>query len=143
MKREYFEKDEKLTEKKMRKSMAREAMLSILSRSKQPVSAYEILEVLAKRGKSFNKTTVYRELEILKRLGSVRELFLRNDVALYELAGTHHHHAVCVSCGNIQHIDIDEPKEWSKKSFLVNKGFIVLDHSLEFFGMCRNCQSAS
>lgn len=143
MKRAYFEKDGKLVEKKIRKSIAREAMLSILLRSKQPVSAYEILEVLAKRGKSFNKTTVYRELEILKRLGSVRELFLRNDVALYELSGTHHHHAVCISCGNIQHVDIDEPKEWSKKSFLVNKGFTVLDHSLEFFGMCRNCQSTS
>jgi Fur family ferric uptake transcriptional regulator len=140
MKREYFEKDEKLTEKKMRKSMAREAMLSILSRSKQPVSAYEILEVLAKRGKSFNKTTVYRELEILKRLGSVRELFLRNDVALYELSGEHHHHVLCTTCGNIRPIHLPEPKEWVAEKLVLEDGFLVTDHSLEFFGVCRKCQ---
>lgn len=126
-----------------RKSVSREAIRAVLASSREPISVHQLMDRMARKGKVFNKTTVYRELEILKRLGSVRELFLRNDVALYELAGTHHHHAVCVSCGNIQHIDIDEPKEWSKKSFLVNKGFIVLDHSLEFFGMCRNCQSAS
>ncbi len=95
---------------------------------------------LAERGKTFNKTTVYRELENLKKSGNIRELFLRNDVALYELSGTHHHHTICTSCGHIQHVDIVEPKEWSAKYFLTKDGFRVVDHSLEFFGVCRTCQ---
>lgn len=124
-----------------RKSVSREAIRSVLESSREPVSVHQVMDRMARKGKVFNKTTVYRELEILKQSGIVRELFLRNDVALYELVGTHHHHAVCRSCGGVQHIDVIEPKEWLKKEFLTEKGFVATDHMLEFFGVCRECRS--
>ena len=126
--------------RRVRKSMSREAILSIMKACHQPISAYGIMNILAQEKKVFNKTTIYRELENLKRLGVIKELFLRNDSALYELSGEHHHHTICISCGSIQHLAIDEPKEWLEKHFLKKEGFIVVDHSLEFFGVCRACQ---
>lgn len=126
-----------------RKSVSREAIRAVLASSREPVSVHQLMDRMARKGKIFNKTTVYRELEILKRLGSVRELFLRNDVALYELSGEHHHHVLCTACGNIQPIHLPEPKEWVAEKLVLEDGFLVTDHSLEFFGMCRNCQATS
>lgn len=124
----------------LRRSSSREAILSILAASRRPVSVADIMSGLAERGKRFNKTTVYRELETLKKTRDVRELFLRNDTALYELSGTHHHHALCVACGEIEHIELPEPKEWVAEKFFLKDGFRITDHSLEFFGMCRKCR---
>lgn len=127
--------------KVLRKSLAREAILSVVSKAARPVSACAIREALLKRGKVFNKTTIYRELETLKRTGNIRELFLRNDTALYELSGPHHHHALCVACGDIRPVELPEPREWKKEAFILGDGFRVTSHSLEFFGMCRKCQA--
>lgn len=129
------------SEKKLRKSVARDAILSVLSQSTQPISAYRIMGLLANRERQFNKTTVYRELETLRKLGSIHRLFLQKDVALYELSTEHPHHILCTVCGDIQHIDYPEPKEWRAKTFVLKNGFRVIDHSLEFFGICQKCQS--
>lgn len=123
-----------------RKSVAREFICQILKRADRPVSVGEILTQLGQQGRMFNKTTVYRELDVMKQKGVVREVFFRNDTALYELAGEHHHHLVCVSCGYVHAITLresfaDEVREVSK-----HEQFSVLDHSLEFFGLCRACQ---
>lgn len=120
--------------------MAREFICEILKQADRPVSVGAILTQLRQQGRMFNKTTVYRELDVMKQKGVVREVFFRNDAALYELAGKHHHHLVCVSCGDVRAITLresfaDEVWEVSK-----HEQFSVLDHSLEFFGLCRVCQ---
>lgn len=127
----------------IRKSAARDAILFTLSASDRPVSAHQIMNALLEKDLRFNKTTIYRELETLKRLGHIHELFLRNDVALYELSGKHHHHVLCTACGDIRHIHLPEPEEWAEEKLTLEDGFLVMDHSLEFFGVCRKCQSAN
>jgi Fe2+ or Zn2+ uptake regulation protein len=123
-----------------RKSRAREAMLAILEASSSPLSAPDIEVRLLRRGHRFNKTTVYREIECLMEAGYVTELALRNDVALYELAGPHHHHLICVDCGDVR--DIDSGESFADEERLIERreGFRILDHSLEFFGLCGKCR---
>lgn len=133
-------KNSTIGDRRERKSMAREFICQILKRADRPVSVGEILTQLRQQGRMFNKTTVYRELDVMKQKGVVREVFFRNDTALYELAGEHHHHLVCVSCGYVHAITLresfaDEVREVSK-----HEQFFILDHSLEFFGLCRVCQ---
>lgn len=100
-----------------------------------------MLDELGASGRRPNKTTVYRELEFLKKMGYVKELTLRNDVALYELSGPHHHHFVCVECGMVRDIEVkDESFSCEERRLEREEGFRVLDHSLEFFGHCWNCR---
>lgn len=128
-----------LHKKGFRKSVVRELILRTITLQHRPISAPEILDLLGKQGKSCNKTTIYRELEILKKSEYIKELFLRTDVALYELAG-HRHHIMCVHCGDIQHIQVTEPESQKNKKQAERLGYTILDHSLEFFGLCQKCQ---
>lgn len=129
-----------ISKKGLRRSVSREAILRVIADSKQPISANDLKCALDIQGKRFNKTTVYRELETLKQLGYVRELLLRNDAALYELSGSHHHHLVCVACGDVRHVILKD--SWNKEERRMERreGFKILDHSLEFFGLCKKCQ---
>lgn len=122
-----------------RRSASREAIIALLVKERKPISVQGMLQALAAEGKAFNKTTLYRELETLKRSGYVKELTLRNDAALYELAGEHHHHLTCVSCGEVRDIHLGERLCREERTIARKEGFRILDHSFEFFGLCGKC----
>jgi Fur family transcriptional regulator, ferric uptake regulator len=58
----------------------------------------------------------------------------------YELAGKeHHHHLVCENCGKIE--DVLSRVIPALEEEIKNKHkFLVKRHSLEFFGLCEDCQ---
>lgn len=91
-----------------------------------------------------NKTTVYRELEQMQKLGMVESVQLGDRKQYYELTSrAHHHHLVCLSCERVEEVDVDETvllKEEGKIS--QEKKFDLLRHSLEFFGVCLRCRVA-
>lgn len=132
---------DELKTKGFRRSAAREALLRIFEAAQSPLSVPDIERRLSSGPRSFNKTTVYREIELLKTAGYVSELMLRNDAALYEFAGPHHHHLVCVDCGTVRDVAVKE-ESWECEERRIEKkeGFRILDHSLEFFGLCGSCQ---
>lgn len=130
-----------LSSRGFRMSRTREAIVSILAEAKTPLSVPQILSALGETGSRPNKTTVYRELEFLKAQGFAKELTLRNDIALYELAGAHHHHLVCVDCGDVRDIAVgDEMISCEERRIERKEGFRILEHSLEFFGVCGKCR---
>lgn len=130
---------EKMRAAGFRRSAAREAILLSLESAGKPVSVAALLERAILAGKAFNKTTVYRELESLKRSGHVKELTLRNDTALYELVGEHHHHLTCVSCGDVRDVRLEKGLCHEEERIAKKERFRILDHSFEFFGLCSKC----
>lgn len=97
------------------------------------LSAPQILEKLAKDGRSVNKTSVYRALDKLLAEGSVcKQLFLEDSV-VYELRSAHHDHMVCERCGKVEAIAC------STNSEVVKPGFTVSHHHLTVFGTCESC----
>lgn len=129
-----------LREKGFRRSLAREEILSVLVSASKPVSVFEVLEILSRKRRIFNKTTLYREMDFLKKEGYVKEVFFRNDTALYELIGEHHHHLVCTSCGDVRDVHLEESLEHEERKLERREHFTIFDHSLEFFGKCKKCQ---
>ncbi len=127
-------------EESKRKLSARQEIVSLLLSSRKPMSVPEILAILKEGGKEYNKTTLYREIENLKHTDAVKELFFRNDMALYELSGEHHHHLVCVACGDVREVKIEESLAVEEEKLAKREQFVILDHSLEFFGKCKQCQ---
>jgi len=122
----------------------RKAFASVLLEATKPLSAKAILEKLKGKQVIVNKTTVYREIERLEKLGMLRGIELGDRQKYYELTlSDHHHHLVCVECESVEDVDLNESAlSKQEKQFTEEKNFKVLRHSLEFFGICQKCQCA-
>lgn len=132
---------ERLRSDGFRITKTRRHVVEIFASEARPMSAQELLDALRKKKQRVNKTTVYRELEFLEEQEVVREVQLGQDRKRFELTdGPHHHHIRCLSCGII--VDVSIPNELSTATKHIQKqtAFKVLDHSLEFVGVCRDCQ---
>ena len=132
---------ETIKHKGLRLTKTRRAVLELLVATHTPLSVPRILEELGCRGLSVNKTTVYRELEQLEKVGMVKSLSLQDRKQYFELATRdHHHHFVCIECEEVEDVLFDESDLLRQEAILVQKkGFSVFHHSLEFFGLCKMC----
>ncbi len=120
----------------IRKTPVREAIIEILLGTNTPLSIAQIQNSLSKKKLNPNKTTVYREINFLKDLGRVAEVDFGEGKKMYEVATSHHHHIICINCKKVVDVDFDLDEE----KILKQKGFKPIGHSLEFFGLCKDCQ---
>lgn len=123
---------------------ARVQILNIFLKSATPLAADEVLEKLTERNIRVNKTTVYREVDFLTEIGLLKEIHFDDRKKRYEMADLdHHHHLVCIRCKKVEDFAMPEDsihlKSIEDNKIHKQKGFKVLSHSLEFFGLCRNC----
>lgn len=115
------------------------AILKIFTKSKQPLTVPQILEKLEKSEIKANKTTIYRELNVLMENKIIEEVRISSQISSYELALSHHHHLICKECNAITDVEMENDLLSIEKNILKNKKFKVLNHSLEFFGLCQDC----
>ena len=110
-------------------------ILKLLGKAHTPLSAEQMHEKLV----GSDLVTVYRTLQSFEDAGLVSKIRLGGGGARFERAGVHHHHLVCTSCEKIEELDMPE-KDMNKAALKSSKTFSrVSAHSLEFFGLCRNC----
>lgn len=120
---------------------ARSTLIVIFFETSEPVSVVELLAQLRKKGLKPNKTTVYREIHFLVERAFLREIEFGDRIKRYELKSAHHHHhVVCTECGAVKDVDVDEDFGGQERSVGRKTGFVIIDHSLEFFGVCPDCQ---
>ena len=114
-------------------------ILSAIENSDNHISAEEIYAQIITRYPNVNVSTVYRTLELLKRLGLVTETDLGEGRVRYHPAEKgHHHHLVCRECGAI--IDLDESLLASLKGALLREYKFNADlRHLAILGRCVNC----
>jgi Fe2+ or Zn2+ uptake regulation protein len=131
-----------LKDHKLRLTKTRRATVALFLREHTPLSVPQILDALSAQMIHVNKTTVYRELETLEKLGIVKSVKLEDRRQYFELATRdHHHHFVCVACEEIEDVLLDECDLERQEGILARKnGFSVFRHSLEFFGLCKLCR---
>ena len=129
----------KLSEQGYRVTPQRMMILSAIENSNDHISAEEIYAQVIAKYPQVNISTVYRTLELLKRLGLVTETDLGGGRVRYHPADKgHHHHLVCQECGAI--IDLDESLLYSLKDTLLKRCNFIADlRHLAIFGRCANC----
>ncbi|MEJ6482510.1 Fur family transcriptional regulator [Nostoc punctiforme UO1] len=121
------------------RTRSQERIFNLLKTIKKGISAQDIYVELRNTNQSMGLATVYRSLEALKLEGIVQVRNLANGEALYSLAQQDKHHLTCLQCGVSIPIhqcpvhDLEEQLESSHK-------FKVFYHTLEFFGLCSQCQ---
>jgi len=85
--------------------------------------------------------TVYRTLSLLEDSSMVTSLSFGAQGKKYELgAKEHHDHMICIKCGNITEF-VDEEIENRQHKISEKLGFKMSDHSMQIYGICKNCQN--
>ena len=112
-------------------------ILDVFCLQKKPLTAEDILKILSKT--KFDLVTVYRTIITFEKVGIIRRIDTREKAVRYEIASDHHHHLICVKCEDIKDVTLKNDLNEQEKIISKTKKFKVLNHSLEFFGICRGC----
>ena len=131
----------KLKTKGCRLTPQRLAVVKILAASEEHLSADKIYERVKPDFPSTSLATIYKTVTLLKKMGEVMELGFVDDSNRFD--GTRpypHPHLICIQCKKILDPDIptlsELPEELAKRT-----GYHLVNHRLDFFGICPQCQS--
>jgi Fur family ferric uptake transcriptional regulator len=126
---------------KSQRTRSQERILLLLKSLNRAISAQDIYVELRNRSQTLGLATVYRSLEALKLEGVVQVRPLANGEALYSLIQEDRHHLTCLQCGTsvpINGCPVHELESQLHQSYQ----FKIFYHTLEFFGLCTQCQLA-
>jgi Fur family ferric uptake transcriptional regulator len=90
-------------------------------------------------GAAPDTSTVYRNLELLERLGLVWHTHLGKGAPVYHSAEHPHLHVVCQSCGEVSSVAPDL-LDGAAERLAVELGFIVDVGHVALSGTCRACR---
>ena len=132
---------ESLRQEGYRLTPQRMMILSVVEDSVSHISAEEIYRKVRERYPFVNISTIYRTLNLLKKLRLISETDMGEGYVRYELLERHrHHHLVCRQCGESFAFE-DEFLKPLQRRLLENYGFAAdVDH-FAIFGLCQRCRS--
>lgn len=103
------------------------------------VSAAQIAEAVQTSYPHIDVSTVYRTLDVLKRMHLATSTDMGQGDVLFEWAPGHpHHHLVCTSCDQIEQLDHAYFEELERR-VRAEHGFIPNFDHFALFGLCRDC----
>lgn len=115
----------------------------IIDKEGEHLTAEEIYDFVKKRCPEIGLATVYRTVQMLEEVGIVCRLDLNDGCSRYELVHSdeehRHHHLVCNKCNKVLEVQddlLEELEQEVEKSYK----FKILDHSVKFYGICKECQ---
>jgi Fur family ferric uptake transcriptional regulator len=116
-------------------------IISIIHDSKGHISAEDVHQRVKEQYPFVDISTVYRNLQLLKRLHIVTETDLGGGSVRYELSqDERHHHLVCRVCGKTFALD-DAVIEPLRSALMDAHGFAADMEHFAIFGRCRACRS--
>lgn len=96
-------------------------------------------EQAGRDGAAPDASTVYRNLELLERLGLVWHTHLGKGAPVYHASEHHHLHVVCQSCGEISSVPPDL-LDGAAERLAADLGFAVDVGHVALSGTCRACR---
>jgi len=120
-----------------RRTASRRTILSAVVAWPGHFSAEELCKALPQIGRA----TIYRTLSSLQETGVLCRVMVDIGPMRYQLGGhKHHHHLICVECGNVQAIagcGVDDFVQGVAAKF----GYEPEGHRLEIYGRCSACRN--
>jgi Fur family ferric uptake transcriptional regulator len=114
-------------------------LLEQLKLADRELSGQDLHALLRQSPQAMGLATVYRHLRQLQQRGLIRCRHLPSGEALFAPVARDEHHLTCVDCGTslvLEHCPMHNVQLHGDQA----EGFQLLFHTLEFFGLCRNCQ---
>ncbi len=131
-----------LKEKGFKITPARLSILEVFTKNNRPLDAETVYQKLlnTKKETSVDPATIYRTLISFTESGILKRIDLRKESIAFELANTHHHHIICTKCEIIEDFENKEVEEALEKIIKKSLKFKkIKEHSLELFGLCKEC----
>jgi Fe2+ or Zn2+ uptake regulation protein len=117
----------------------RAAVYRFLSGTTTHPNADEVFQEVRTKVPGISLATVYKSLETLVNCGLASKLSYSDGSARYDARMDPHHHARCVSCGNVMDIQGHlKPEDLASLTRGLD-GFAVLGYRLELSGFCAGC----
>ena len=115
------------------------AIVKILAKSDGHPSVEDIYGQIRKDFPTMSLATVYRNILLIKSLGEVLELGFPDGSNRYDGNRPNPHpHVICIKCKKIVDPDVESVDEM-KKEVAEETHFQILNHRLDFFGICSEC----
>lgn len=127
-----------LREERYKLTPQRLAIFEALAEDKTHPTAEEIYSQVHRRYPMVSLATVYKTLDLLKRIGLVHELGFADGSARYDPNVTPHLNVVCVKCKSIYDVQIRSVEEM-RRHVTSSTNFKLLGQRLEFYGYCPRC----
>lgn len=123
------------------------AILEVLSnRPDEHLTAEDIYDCVRNMYPDIGLATVYRTIQVLSELKLIDKLNLNDGYVRYEIGkGSketsvhHHHHLICVNCGQVFTFQ-DDLLENLEQKIEATMDFQVLNHEVKLFGICSVCK---
>ena len=124
----------------MRVTHQRSLVMEIIRQGRGHLDADEIYRRAREKEPRISLSTVYRTLQMLKRLGLVEELHFDETHHHYEMKPSgEHHHLVCQGCGRV--IEFSYPlSRYIKNNVPEAKDFDITDIQVSMTGYCAKCR---
>ena len=125
-----------------RNTPQRRVILEELQKVASHPTAVELYESVRRRMPRISLGTVYRNLELLAKTGTIRKLTFGGTEARFDGNPDCHYHVRCVRCGRVDDLDGLPPEPVPVEPGQAG-GYRILGHRLEFVGICPHCRSES
>jgi len=118
----------------------RALIMEIIRQREGHLDADEIYRRAREKEPHLSLSTVYRTLQMLKKLGLVEELHFDEGHHHYEVKpSTEHHHLICLGCGRV--IEFNRPlSRYIKRNIPEAKGFDIAETEVRMSGYCSKCR---
>jgi len=115
-------------------------ILEVFLNTETHMTIDEMTALLVKRGWDFDTEFVRETMKLLCRFGFAQKSQFDNGELRYEHRhlGQHHDHMVCTKCRKIFEFEDDRLEELQIK-IAAAKGFHMLQHKMEIYGICAEC----
>lgn len=135
---------DELVSKGVRLTSQRRALVEVIQEANEHLDAASLLDMARRREPNIDRATVYRTLELLKKLRLIDELDLMHlygEKHYYEVKSERNHaHLACFRCGRIE--EYSSPLfERLKAEIAKQADFTIKVTRLEVGGNCRACGS--
>ena len=131
--------DEFLESRGLKHTRQRKVITEEFFRSNKHLRIEELLSQVKKTDPSIGYVTVYRTLMLLKECGLAHQRNFGEGQSLFEKAGDHHDHMICIKCGSITEFEDDRIEELQEQ-IAKKKHFKIVSHRHEIYGCCSRCQ---
>jgi Fur family ferric uptake transcriptional regulator len=128
--------------KELRMTAQRSAILEALRKLDRHPTADELYAIVRKQLPRISLGTVYRNLEVLSRMGLIRRLELGGQQKRFDARPEVHQHIICVECGRIDDLTSAGGITQCDRDMLEEMGYELIERRVEFFGICPGCRKA-
>jgi Fur family peroxide stress response transcriptional regulator len=117
-------------------------LVRMIASSEEHPSAGQLYARIRRKFPTMSQATVYKTLALLKDIGQVLEIDLRDDSHYDGHRPRPHPHLICIECNEILDGEV-APDPSAIRKIEKTSGYKILRSQVSFYGLCPRCRAKS